>query len=224
MFFFFCAFLSIQYIFGQKNKKGELGISVPVVWNTTEIYNSYSGARAKNISGCAMSYGANLTYSKNIYKSFFATIGIGYFMQKFGIKRPFDYNDPATNLLYWTDNYYYQCLQYIGGIGYNHTLNKNYQLTGTLTYNQFNTFRQVFKPDWGSPDAQVENKKYSFGKSIIISGGVNRTLTKRLSIGINILFPVYNQWRKDIIFRENANEFHDSKIVIGAAITASFSL
>ena len=67
------------------NKVNVIGVSVPVIWNKTTIFNSYSGARAKNITGEAISNGINLNYSRTIYKSFFAKVGVGYFKQKFGI-------------------------------------------------------------------------------------------------------------------------------------------
>lgn len=214
-------------LFGQnKQNNNELTFSLPFVWNKTEIYNSYSGARAKSISDDAISYGSNINYSRSVYKAFFVTVGIGYYKQAFGIQRPFDYDDQTTNLLYWTDNYYYQCLQYIAGIGYKQVLSDKYDLKGTITYNHFTTFRQVFDPQYTSSAAegkdQIENKNYSFGKSIIVSGGINREIVKRLSAGIEILFPVYNRWRKDVIFREDASEFYGSKIVIGTGIKVSY--
>ena len=54
-------------------------------------------------------------------KIFFARIGVGYFKQKFGINRPFDFDEtggPSSNLLYFTKYYSYSTLNYFGGVGY----------------------------------------------------------------------------------------------------------
>lgn len=223
---FLLAVVSATNVAAQKEGKNSIGISVPVVWNSTKIYNSYSGARGKNISGTAYSNGVNITYERTVYKSLFAVIGIGHYKQNFGIQRPFDYDDPSTNLLYWTDRYYYVCIQYIGGLGYNYELSEKYKLKGLLTYNHFDTYRQEFIPQYTSSEAggksQEETKKYTFGKSVILTGNLSRNLTKNIGIGVNLLLPVYNRWRKDIIFREDTNQFYGSEFSVGLGITASY--
>lgn len=81
---------SIQVVAQNREEKNGINISVPAVWNKTEIFNSYSGAKAKNISGSAMSYGINLSYSRTIGHNLFAVIGLGFYIQNFGIECPFD--------------------------------------------------------------------------------------------------------------------------------------
>jgi len=223
---FLIAVISSTNTTAQKEPKNVIGISVPVVWNSTKIYNSYSGARGKDISGTAFSNGINVTYERMINTNLFAVIGIGKYKQKFGIQRPFDYDDPSTNLLYWTDRYYYECIQYTGGIGYKYEISEKYNLKGLLTYSRFDTYRQEFIPQYTSIEAggksQVETKKYSFGKSVILTGKVSRSLTKNIGIGVDLLLPFYNRWRKDLIFREDTDQFYGSKLNVGFGITASY--
>jgi hypothetical protein len=195
-----------------------------VIWNKTTIYNSYSGARAKDITGNAISNGINLNYSRTIYKNLFAKIGAGYFKQKFGMQRGFDYEETHTisGLYYSTEYYSYSTLTYFGGVGYNTIIGEKYNLRFLAAYNFFNTYKQEFKHDFnglpGNINPQIRKDSYAFGSSIVLQPGISRPLYKNFRIGIDILLPVYNKWRKDKIFREDMNEFYGSDFSIGGSI------
>lgn len=224
--------------FGQNVQINEIAISPTLVWNKTTIYDIYSGARAKNKTGTALSSGINLNYSKTIYKNFYAKIGIGYFNQKFGVHRGFDFEETVTGtgLFYSTEYYSYHTLNYLGGIGYSILLSKNKSkilpknsgVRLLAVYNIYNTYKQEFKHDGnfsgGNINPQMRKKNYSLGSSIILQAGINRPLHKNFSIGLDILLPVYNKWRKDNIFRENMDEFHGSDFLIGSSINFIYHL
>ena len=215
----------------RNDKVNAVSISIPFIWNKTTIFNSYSGARAKNITGEAISNGINLNYSRTIYKSFFAKVGVGYFKQKFGIQRPFDFEETGgitTNLLYHTKYYAYHNIHYSVGIGYCKPLNKKYSGNFLAVYNFFNTYKQEFDNGgytsvfYGNP--QVRKEKYAFGNSVVLQAGLSRHLYKRFGIGLDVLLPIFNKWRKDAIFREDTNEFYGSNLSIGTSLNFIYQL
>jgi hypothetical protein len=215
--------------FAQKNDINEqIGLSIPIIWNNTEIFNVYSGARAKYISGSSVSYGININYSRNIFKSIFLIGGIGYYSQNFGIQRPFDFNgDTVTNLLYYTKRYTYSNINWLTGVGYRYMLNKKYTLAGSAVFNGFYTLQQKYSPDATCYSCikkyQVEKRSYIFGQSFNLNIGASRLLNQKLSIGADLVLPVYTRWRKDKIFRENENEFYNSKFNIGTSLLIKYN-
>ena len=125
-------------IYGQ----GNFTLSMPVIYSKVELPNNWSPPTAINrenkFNGTALGYGANVNYSfrpttliKN--KHILMNIGVGYFTQRFNLKRPFDYDAPVQPIFY-TNYYSYHCLQGLIGLAYNHSLSKNYFLTGNLSY------------------------------------------------------------------------------------------
>ena len=223
----FVAFFS--NCFCQKQKVNEVALSSTFIWNNTTIFNSYSGARAKDISGNALSNGININYSKSIYRNFYGKIGIGYFKQKFGIVRPFDFRETviSTNLLYSTKYYQYKNFNYFIGFGYSKNLSNKYSVKISTIYSFLNSFKQEFNNggytsrEFGNP--QTRKEKYHFGNSLITQAGLFREVYKNYKIGVDLLLPVYNKWRKDEIFREDSNEFYGSNFSIGTSINLIYS-
>lgn len=220
----------IQQSFCQKSRANEqIGLSIPIIWNNTEIFNVYSGARAKFISGSAVSLGVNFNYSRNIFKNIFFVGGIGYYKQNFGIVRPFDFNgDTTTKYGYHTKKYSYGNINSIIGLRYNHELNRNYSLCGSLLFNGLYSIHQKYIPisltNYAIKKYQVESNSFSFGRMLNLNLGANRKISKKLSVGVDLVLPLYTRFRKDRIFQENANEFYHSKFSIGTNISIKHNL
>lgn len=210
-----------------------MAISPVLVWNKTTVFDIYSGARAANKTGNAVSTGININYSRTIYKNLFVKIGAGYLKQKFGIKRGFDFEETrfVTRLFYTTKYYAYDCLNYFGGIGYNKSFSKinskilpnNSEIRLIAIYNFFNTYKQEFKHDFnndlfGNLNPQIRIENYYLGNSLVLEAGIYRPIGKQFKVGLDILFPVYNKWRKDKIFKEDMNEFYGSGFSMGSSI------
>lgn len=225
--------------FCQSLRVNEILVSQTMIYNKTTVYDIFSGARSRNETGTAVSNGVNLNYSKTIYKNVYAKIGFGYFKQKFGIHRGFDYEEPVTGtrLFYTTKYYSYHTLNYFGGIGYNKILSKskskilpkNSGFRFLAVYNFFDTYKQEFKHDFGgnlfgNPNPQIRKDNYSFGSSIGLQAGINRPVYKNFGIGLDILLPVYNKWQKDKIFKENMSEFHGSDFSIGTSVNLIYNI
>lgn len=225
--------------FCQSLPVNEISLIQTWIYNKTTIYDIYSGARARNKTGTAISNGVNLNYSRTIYRNFYAKIGFGYFKQKFGIHRGFTFEETTifTRLFYTTNNYSYHTLNYFGGIGYNKILSKskskilpkNSGFRFLAVYNFFNTYKQEFKHDFdgnlfGNSNPQIRKDDYSLGSSFVLQAGINRPIHKNFGVGLDIVVPVYNGWRKDKIFKENMNEFHGSDFSIGTSVNLIYHI
>jgi hypothetical protein len=224
---------------GQTNKIQELSVSQIFLWNNTTIYDTYSGARASNETGSAWSSGTNVNYSLCLTKKLFATIGLGYLNQRFGVNRGFDFYEPnvTTGLFYTTKNYSYKSFNYFGGIGYQVKIKKakgkilsvNSEVRFSAIANFYNTFQQEFQHDFGenflgNPNPQIRKKSYQYGTAIQLKAGVVRPVYKKFKVGIDLVMPVYNKLRKDEIFKENPDEYHGVNFSIGTAINLIYNL
>ncbi len=224
----FC-FVKSGKVFCQTQKVNELGITGTYLWNKTTIFNVYSGARAKNITGEAFSSGFNLNYSRTIYKNFFARVGVGLFNQRFEIVRPFDFDQTGgalTKILFSTKYYSYSTLNYSGGIGYNWDL-KKYKLRLIGLYNLFTTYKQEFRSDasdiftstYGHTNPQIRKDKYTFGHSVFMQLAIKRNLGKNFGIELSAVLPLYTKWKKDEIFKEDTNAFYSPDASLGGAFS-----
>jgi len=200
---FLLTILLISYLsaVSQSGKmKSSVGISIPVIWNNSEA-TYYQLGSPKYPSGKATSYGLNIDYSHPLYKGIYGKLGVGYFKQNFGIIRPFRYDSPV-DLLYSTDSYHYDNVQLFGGIGYKWNVSKLILLNGNLTYNQYYSYRQKYINHSPVP-SQVNHKSISLGRMINLSLGGEKEISKKISIGVSSIFPVFTHWNDDEIFINN---------------------
>jgi hypothetical protein len=200
---FLVALLLISYLsaVSQSAKmKSSIGVSIPVIWNNSEA-TYYQLGSPKYRSGKARSYGLNIGYSHFLYKGIYGKLGVGYFKQSFGIIRPFYYDSPMQ--FGWaTDSYDYDNIQLYGGIGYKRSLSKLILINGNVTYNQYYSFRQKYINHSPVPH-QVNHKSMSLGRMISLNLGGEMKISKRISIGVSSIFPVFIHWDKDEIFANN---------------------
>jgi hypothetical protein len=213
-------------------------LSAPVIYGNVEVKDNWTPPTAINyreyLSGTSLGYGVNLTYSfrptfiiKN--KHILLNVGIGYLQQRFDIRRPFDYNS-LIYITYYTDYYVYNCLNLSVGLAYNFPLGEKYFLTGNLSYNQQSSFRQDYTPTYSSFNrgfdgfTQTNNNQIDFAKMLNLSIGINRNLGNRFSFGLNMLIPVYIQWRNDKIFRDDPSAFYSPKFSLGSSISITYNL
>jgi len=218
-------------IYGQ----GSLTLSVPAIYNKVNVTNNWSPPTAINrknqFDGTSVGFGVNLNYS--FRPSFFTrnkhillNIGAGYFQEQFDIQRPFDYNSPIY-LIFYTERYSYHCWQLSGGITYNYQINKNYFLSGNLSYSWLRSFRQYYTPTYnaGFGDfTQTNNYQIDFGNMLNFSVGISKNLGKRISLGLSVLVPVYIRWRNDKIFGDDPSTFYGPNFSLGSNISITYRL
>lgn len=221
-----------------KDKKNEISVSVSFLWSKYEVTNLYGIYGAdKQSNGESWSNGVNATYSRRIFKGLFVLGGIGFFKQNFDFSksripggggfrtsnsRPFDYSS-LTQPLFTTNSYNYQNWHFILGMGYNYPISAKWDIKGSITYNQMNTYKQKYYRIFPNDDApQVNRMHYLFSKSFILSVGGAWKLNKKISTGINVLIPLSTKYRKDYIFRENTNEYFMPTSNLGLNLSTNY--
>jgi hypothetical protein len=225
--------LSFGYAYSQY-KKGEvnsIGLSVPVILNNSNgVF--YSLGNRKEPSGKAFSYGLNLNYTRAIYKNWFATIGVGYFKQSFNIIRPYYFDgDTITNLLYSTKKYNYHCLNLSAGVGYSISINKKFRFNGFASINLLNSFKQDYTPTGysGFEHKKVQKNKEStqIGYMVNVSPGIEYMISKKMSIGANVVIPVITKWKSDEIFikslfGDDSQKIAENRFTIGTLLNCKY--
>ena len=223
----------------QQTRISEIGISQLFIWNRTTIHDIYSGSRTAGRNGDSWRVGTNVNYSFSLSKNFYATVGAGYYNQRFNIHRGFDFHEPnvVSGIFYTTKNYAYKSLLYFGGLGYRihitptrkATFPANSEIRLMVLYNAFSTFRQEFRHNFddnflGNPNPMVRKTNYHFGSSITVKGGLLCPLSKKIKAGVDLVLPVYNRWRKDFIFKENPDDYYGADFSIGMSLNLIYNL
>lgn len=206
--------------------KGLIGVSIPFEWNHSEA-TYYRLGSPYHRKGNALSYGVNINYAQPVYKGVYAKIGIGYFIQSFGIIRPFNYGGPLQ-VLWSTDSYSYFNTQLSGGIGYKKAISKATFLNGNVVYDQYYSFKQKYinRSPTGN---RINHKAITTGSIIRLNTGVERKIYKHISIAIDIMLPVFTHWNNDPIFTTSdyavdEQQIARNKFSTGLSISAYYNL
>lgn len=203
-------------VFAQEKENNIISFKLPIFVNTAEVTNLYGPQR--RIKGYGIEYRLSAGIEQNFYRGLFLQTGLGYFKNKFFLRRPFDYDTPYTPL-FTTESYSYQGIQIEFGLGYRFKFNKVYSFKTETNYNLLYTLKQTYSPK-GEP-RQVNKSSYLFGRSIISSVGIHRKVFRNYMIGIDLLIPIQTVWKKDKIFRENDTETYRPKLNMGTQFSLS---
>ena len=209
--------------------QNSLSISMPVIYSSVKVKDNWTPSTSpvyqEFLNGSATGYGANVTYSftpffMNPTKNLKVNVGVGYFNQRFDVKRPFNYSSPLF-LVFYTDYYSYHCLNLLVGINYNYELRKFYLNCG-LTYNWLSSFQQVYK--LYTETKQINSLNMDLGNILALTLGVKKKLTGKFLIGFDVLIPLYTTWRHDKIFNDDPATFYQPHSSIGANISFTYLL
>jgi hypothetical protein len=210
--------------------QSEMSLSFPIIYSTVTVKDNWTPPTApaykEYLDGSAIGYGANVNYLfrpglllKN--KNFRITVGAGYFNQKFNIIRPFNYSSQIY-IGFYTEDYSYHCLQGAAGLAYSYPLGKRYFLSSQLTYNWLHSFKQKYSPTREDFPTQVNKAQISFGNMLLLSVEGQRMIGKNLSMGLNIVAPLYTKWRNDNIFDDDPSTFFHPKFSLGASLNVVY--
>jgi hypothetical protein len=213
----------------EKINSNKIGLSIPIVWNNSNgVY--YSLGSRKEPSGNALSYGINVNYSLFVYQDWFLIGGGGYFKQRFDIQRPFQYRAPnGSEPLVSTTKYSYQTFQFLLGVGYQHYFRGKWGVTGQLSYNHYNSYKQKYKQDYAPGKNEDFKKSFVLGNMVNLELRCERYVNQRVSVGSSILVPLHTNWKDDNIFNkyDYANDTQitaKNKLSIGANFSFYYHL
>lgn len=210
-----------------KDTRSAIGISIPVILNNSEAtYYNLGSPRYPN--GRSVSNGVNINYSHTLNNNLYGKIGIGYFNQFFKIVRPFNYYDNPGQLLYSTQSYNYNNVQLFAGFGYIKEINRNEILNGYISYSYFNSFNQKYLVKESNKVWQVNKKSLPLGEMINFEIGIQRSISKTISLGANLVIPLYTHWNKDKIFinsfySNDEQQIARTRFSIGAALSCYYN-
>jgi hypothetical protein len=128
---------------------------------------------------------------------------------------------------YSTDSYQYDNIQLLAGIGYKWHISKVIFFNGNATFNQYYSNRQKYINASPVP-SQINHKSISLGKMINLEFGVERRISKKISVLTNIIFPVYTDWNKDEMFyylgySSDEQQIARNKFSAGIALSGSYN-
>ncbi|MCZ8021536.1 MAG: hypothetical protein O9302_07155 [Cyclobacteriaceae bacterium] len=222
-----------QELFRYQNRS--LSISLPLIFSKVKIKDNWTPSTAPNykeyLGGTAFGHGFDLEYTFHpgfLIKDrhFSVNVGVGYFKQRFNIKRPFNY-DSQFEPIYYTDNYLYHSWHWMGGLTYTYSF-INYTLIANVSYRQLRSFQQEYTPANARSSygfiTQVNRNQFDFGKILSFDVGIRRRLGERFLIGLNIIAPVYTRWRNDSIFNDDTATFSKPEFSLGTSLNVSYNL
>lgn len=220
------------YSQNENDKINAIGISIPVIWNNSNgVF--YSAGRRQKPSGKATSFGLSVNYTRSIYKNLYGIVGIGYFKQNFNIIRPFNFDgDVATNLLYSTKKYNYQCVTLSGGLGYSFKINRKFKINTSANYTLPYSFKQTYEPTRYSgaefKKIQINKLKMQVGDFVNLSLGLEYKISQKISLMPNLIIPIITKWKNDKVFigsgfGNDAQIIAENKSSIGASIIGIYN-
>jgi hypothetical protein len=214
-------------------KAQSISLDFPIIYSDITVNDNWFPPTAVNGSnqdfhGNSMGYGINLVYTfqPSVFikdKNLSLSIGIGYFIQRFNVIRPFDY-ESMQKIIFYTDHYSYYCFQSQLGLSYKYPIVTNYSISGSVFYNSLKSFRQKYKPKWeiGSPPSQVNNYQLDFGSILILGIGVDRQLNQKFLISMDLIVPINTRWRNDRIFKDDPTTFSSPNFSIGTSMRFTY--
>jgi len=224
-----------SFFFGS-HAQSSFTLSLPLIYSKLEMPNNWSPSTAINrqnqFNGSTVGTGITLVYSFRPTfiikdKHISMNVGVGYFKQGFDIQRPFDYVSPAKPIFY-TDYYSDHCLSWSLGVSYKYSLGANYFLTGNITYGLLSSFRQDYTPTYSVVGTgyftQTNYNRIDFGNMLMLAIGINRNISDCLSLGFNVIAPVYSRWRNDKIFKDDPSTSYGPKFSLGSSLSIAYLL
>ncbi len=237
--------IPFQYLFSQ-NRNTFLDFNVfykydkyPTFSNNINVISNYQ------LSIIGVSWGINGNIKKEILKNIIFESGIGYYKYSFnkiksqhptfGIGKQRSINYPTTlGISLYTDKYWYNTANFNIGIGRKIKLSKKYHIETGFNVSNFFTYSQHYKIPVDNSfippalrienDYKLKNKSY-FGSSIFYTISVFKSINK-ISIGPNLILPIYEKWKLDNIFpTENISSSRNKWLKgISGGVKISYSL
>lgn len=223
----FLIFILYYQSYSQSDKfQLQLRLPLQIDRQKAEIIYSW-GTQVQRSNAINFGLDALMSYQK---KNFAVYSGLGFFRNKFYIKRGYDHQalNPGRDSLpigTETKNYVYLILRVPIGIEYRVMQTKGFSLGVGVEYLFNFSFRRNYNGDVPFKGANTIYKGFSnFGNSLDFFIALSKTTIKK-TISLELFVHIYNRYHKDKFLKENENEsisrYFDA---IGINLKYSFTL
>ncbi|MDP3915859.1 MAG: hypothetical protein Q8R96_19200 [Bacteroidota bacterium] len=202
----------------------------------TSLSSNYITLKGTSL-GVIVSYKHPLSKSQSL----FIKSGIGYYQYsfnkmknrntRFGNSERRLINFPSPLFIpFFTDKYWYNTISANIGIEKLFYWKKDLQISIGANINNYYTYSQYYHITYENPNTQINNDyknkiRRNFGLSANLSASLLKKLGK-ISLGPAIIIPVYDRWKTDETFTDEAESDSRNKFLrgIGLGISCNYSL
>lgn len=115
-------------------------------------------------------------------------------------------------------------------LGYKKELNKSIALKGLLDYHLYNSFKQKYIATYwptSSNYSQINNENFNIGSTINFNLGIEKKISDKVSISLNVIMPIWMHWNNDDMFYKyyysnNTQQIAQNKFSIGTFISCNY--
>jgi len=225
--------IAMYMLHGSALGQGSIIVTTPLIISNVTINTKWSPEWSSNkvdqLSGSAIGTGLNVNYSfePGFDKHLKVNFGLGYFNQRFNVQRFFNHSSMIHGyILYATSHYSYNCWQGVIGLSYRLNIGRRFYLIGNVTYNKLQSFRQTYAPTRSVSNIQtdIHHNQINFGSMLLPGIGLNRQLSERVSVGINLFVPLQMKWRNDTTFKDDPSTFTHPNSSFGSSVSVTYRL
>ncbi|TBR20169.1 MAG: hypothetical protein EPO57_01185 [Chitinophagaceae bacterium] len=202
-------------------------------------YHYYGRASTDFLKMKGTSYGIVITYKYSFKNNLFIKTGLGYFKYSFdkldntnslfgnSKARPIDFVSPLF-IQYSTDKYHYNNILIRTGIGKEVALNEGIKIITCFDLNAYYNFLQYYHLTFAPYNSNLnfsKRRKMLLGFSNAISSSITKQFNQ-IQIGPSIILPIFDSWKKDLVFQEEGYNGGKNKWLngIGVGVICNISL
>ena len=213
-------------VMAQQQQKISFCLRIPITIESQEAEITYGPREIQKNN--SLNFGMGCIASLQISKQVSVSAGLGYFRERFNIKRP--YNHRALNagrdsvlILLVTRNYNYHLLEIPVGVNYSFSKKKNSTRIG-IQYVPAFSLSSSYNGGVPFPNANTtRNATYFFSHSVNLSVAFPFTISN-LKFSMDPFVRIMHTYKKDILLYENENETISKNLdAFGVALTYQFS-
>ncbi len=189
-------------------KETNFQIRVPLFFEIQKAEITYGPDQIQKAT--SLNFGIDGIIEKGIKKDISIGIGVGYYRNRFNIKRPYDHQSLEPNdslpILLTTKNYNYHLLRIPVYFKLIISNTSNYQVAVELEHSLNFSFKRKYNGRKPFPEARdYINELRFFGNTLSAFINIRKKITHKSFIGIAPTLRLFNWYKKDKFLFENDN-------------------
>ncbi len=236
---FFFLFLCTSNLLSAQSDKHQIEITPLVRMDSyPEFTYSINPVNSEKVKIKGESWGINTVYKFPV-KGLFIKAGLGYYRYSFNNieqinslfkksdRRIIDYTlegPAAPSIFFLTDKYWYHNIVLLMGVEKQTKILKNINLITGLNIGNHFTFSQYYHITYPAPRGTSDKKSdwryFGFSANAQIAA---HKQWNRISVGPQLILPIFDSWKKDELFPEETNSGSRNKWFQGIGLGISFN-